>query len=678
MALLTKSRFKLGLQCATKLYYDSFRDIYHNKSEGDSFLQALAEGGFQVGELAKFMYPGGVDIDTLDRQEAIRLTEEALERDEVTIYEAAIQVGHKFIRVDILRKTPHGIQLIEVKSKSCDGVEEGQFFGKKGGLDSSWKPYLEDVVFQYLVMQEYLEARGEKTLVFPYLMCSDKQKQATVDGLHSMFRISEVNGRKTCIPREGIAPEDLGADILTAIRLNDAVDAILNYDYSTEHPAWEVSRFEEVILHFEQLLLSYEAGGSPWPEPMCKTCKTCEFRLDDSPEAQGKESGFDTCGRSLMAWNDEQLKAPKAYDVWNYPASKDRIAEGRWFMQELDQSDVETKDILWEEPALGDGLSTVQRKYLQVQASQTDQPQPYVDTEGLREAMEEVTYPLHFIDFETAAPAIPFFNGYRPYKGLCFQFSHHIMEKDGSVRHATEYLGLGQGEDPTWGFIDALYEALRHDEGTIFRYATHENTYLGYVRQALEERSPFDETKTQELIRFIHTITQPTRSVPDEERWKAGPRNMLDLCKWVKDFYWHPRMGGSNSIKYVLPAILEHSTVLKEKYGQAIYGSHSIPSLNFKDKTWVQHDEEGKLCDPYSLLPPVLKDFGEMQQEEEEIYVDGQLINGGAAMTAWAYMQMEEMSEAERDGLAEALKCYCELDTMAMVMIWEGWAALMD
>jgi hypothetical protein len=35
-------------------------------------------------------------------------------------------------------------------------------------------------------------------------------------------------------------------------------------------------------------------------------------------------------------------------------------------------------------------------------------------------------------------------------------------------------------------------------------------------------------------------------------------------------------------------------------------------------------------------------------------------------------MQYTDMSDQERESLSQALKKYCELDTLAMVMIWEG------
>jgi len=42
-------------------------------------------------------------------------------------------------------------------------------------------------------------------------------------------------------------------------------------------------------------------------------------------------------------------------------------------------------------------------------------------------------------------------------------------------------------------------------------------------------------------------------------------------------------------------------------------------------------------------------------------------------MIAYAYLQFSDMSDAERELYRQALLRYCELDTMAMVMIWEYW-----
>jgi len=100
---LTKSRFKLAVECPRKLFYTGKRE-YLDKSRDDSFLAALAEGGYQVGELAKLMYPGGVTIEELGHQIALEKTQELLKQDHVVIFEAALAHENLFIRVDILKK----------------------------------------------------------------------------------------------------------------------------------------------------------------------------------------------------------------------------------------------------------------------------------------------------------------------------------------------------------------------------------------------------------------------------------------------------------------------------------------------------------------------------------------------------------------------------------------------
>lgn len=53
---LTKSKFQLAMECPTKLFY-SGKPEYSNLKSEDAFLQALAECGFQVAEVAKAYYP---------------------------------------------------------------------------------------------------------------------------------------------------------------------------------------------------------------------------------------------------------------------------------------------------------------------------------------------------------------------------------------------------------------------------------------------------------------------------------------------------------------------------------------------------------------------------------------------------------------------------------------------
>jgi hypothetical protein len=119
---------------------------------------------------------------------------------------------------------------------------------------------------------------------------------------------------------------------------------------------------------------------------------------------------------------------------------------------------------------------------------------------------------------------------------------------------------------------------------------------------------------------------------------------------------------------------MKTSSFLQEKYSQPIYGADAgIPSMNYRDFTWWQHDGEGNPQDPYSLLTKYAEDLlGEtvLSNEDPDDLV---IAEGGAATTAYARLQFESLNPLTRVRINEALLRYCELDTLAMVMIVQGW-----
>ena len=293
-----------------------------------------------------------------------------------------------------------------------------------------------------------------------------------------------------------------------------------------------------------------------------------------------------------------------------------------------------------------------------------------MDKKGIAAEIKGWKYPLHFIDFETTALAIPFNKGLRPYEGVAFQFSHHQVEHDGSIKHKGQYLNLERGKFPSFNFIRALKAQLEHDEGTIFRYHNHENTYLNIIYNQLKNATKTDVPDKDDLINFIKDITHSGGKT--EDSW-VGKRDMIDLYQLVIKYYYHPMMGGSNSIKVVLPASLNASEFLQKKYVQPIYGDPDIiPSLNFGKMSWIQYDLNKKVINPYNLLPPLDKEYND--DELSSLFTDLEIKEGGAAMMAYARMQFTEMNEEEAKRIQQALLRYCELDTFAMVLIWEYWA----
>src|SRR5690606_11238463 len=123
----TKTLFKLALECPTKLYYAGNAELYQNTQEENAFLEALKDGGFQVGALAKQYISGGVDLEDYTNQQALEKTRELLKQDKVIIYEALLEIDKMRVRADILVKDGNKVQVIEVKSKSYKVEDDCKF-----------------------------------------------------------------------------------------------------------------------------------------------------------------------------------------------------------------------------------------------------------------------------------------------------------------------------------------------------------------------------------------------------------------------------------------------------------------------------------------------------------------------------------------------------------------------
>lgn len=651
---LTKSRFKIGYECPTKLFYQDDKS-YGNKNIDNSFLEALAAGGFQVGELAKLYHPGGIEITTMDKDAAAQETAELLKNDNVIIYEAAFKYQNLFIKADVVAKKGNFIELIEVKAKSFDSTEQDQFYTKaslkKGTpqLSSVWEPYLVDIAFQTYVLKKSFP----QFQVTSHLMLADKTALASEDGLNQHFFLDkDESGRTQVKVTSGLTIKDLGNKILTKVSVDDEVKIVWGMSFD------ENKNFEQMVAHLSQIA---EKGLFVKPE-IGNHCKSCEFRITKEMKAQGLKSGFENCWSVAAGLKKSDFDKDMVFDVWNFRKSTNLIDNRKYFIDQIEEEDVNPTSHAEEV-----GLSNSERQWLQIQKAQKKDAAPYLDYDGLKKEMKSWTYPLHFIDFETTMVAIPFHKGRRPYEQIAFQFSHHVVTKDGKVYHQDEYLNREKGKFPNFDFVRALMRALSKDQGTIFRYATHENTVLNQIKYQLKETKEKVSDKEQ-LIQFIEEITECS----DESKKRIGPRNMVDMCELVKKYFYHPLTKGSNSIKKVLPAILNESKYLQDKYSKPIYGSSSeLSSLNFKDWSWIEKDHLGKVLDPYKRLPPVFNDLDlEMM---DSLITEGSIADGGAAMTAYARMQFTQMSEVESERVTKALLKYCELDTFAMVMIFEYW-----
>jgi len=166
-------------------------------------------------------------------------------------------------------------------------------------------------------------------------------------------------------------------------------------------------------------------------------------------------------------------------------------------------------------------LSKIQERIRDCVASSAD----FVAPEITRELMD-VQYPVHFLDFETISPAIPRYAGTRPYQTLPFQWSDHILSKDGAIEHR-EYL-CEEDKDPREEFTETLLETLGKT-GSIF-------VYTSYEKRIIEDLAELFPQYHKDLLAIL-------------DRFK-------DLHAVVRKHVYHREFHGSFSLKAVLPALV--------------------------------------------------------------------------------------------------------------------------
>jgi hypothetical protein len=148
-----------------------------------------------------------------------------------------------------------------------------------------------------------------------------------------------------------------------------------------------------------------------------------------------------------------------------------------------------------------------------------------LDPRGVSQ-IKSLPYPRYYIDFETIAFAVPIWNGTRPYMQVPFQWSCHVELNNNDLKHF-EFLDIS-GKDPRRDFAESLINVVR-TEGPVLVYNG------GFEGARLKELALIFPDLSKELLAIV-------------ERF-------FDLLPFAREFYYHPNMRGSWSIKDVLPTI---------------------------------------------------------------------------------------------------------------------------
>lgn len=226
-------------------------------------------------------------------------------------------------------------------------------------------------------------------------------------------------------------------------------------------------------------------------------------------------------------------------------------------------------------------------KQLRQMSHQVADQKDEIDRESIRDFLNTLSYPLYFLDFETSQAVIPEYEGVKPYQQIPFQYSLHYIEHEGGPLLHKEFLAES-GTDPRRQIAERLCEDIP------------QNVCVTAYNKG------FECGRIKELAATFPDLSNHLMNIQS---------NIKDLLvPFQSGYYYTKAMGGSFSIKSVLPALFPND-----------------PSLDY-------HNLE-------------------------------QIHNGGEAMSI--FPRIKDMPKDEAERTRHNLLKYCELDTYAMVKIWE-------
>ncbi len=169
-----------------------------------------------------------------------------------------------------------------------------------------------------------------------------------------------------------------------------------------------------------------------------------------------------------------------------------------------------------------------QKKQQKIQYKTTKNGEHHADKEELAKFIKGLKYPIYFMDFESYQTAIPLYNNSKPYQHLPFQFSVHVIKKQGDTPKHYSFIASGS-KDPRLNFAQELRSVIG-EYGTVLVYY-----------------QSFEKSRLKEIAEFF----------PDESNWiESVIKRFVDLYEPFRNFaYYHPSQDGSASLKKVLPAL---------------------------------------------------------------------------------------------------------------------------
>ena len=458
MPLLTKSNYLSGLQCPKLLWI--IKNDKERIPEPDELAQQKFSVGNIIGEYAKKVFEGGIDLAGLGFKENIEATKKELDK-KVPLFEAGFLEDNLFSRADVLFPVGDEWDIIEVKSATK----------------------VKDINIHDVAFQKYVYEKAGLKIRKCFLM--------------------HVNNEYV---RDGeIEPEEFFVQ-------TDITEKVEEFSKG----------IEERIQNMVKIINSSE-------EPKCSIGIYC----NDPYECGIKEECWKNVPEDSI-FDFYRMLSKKKFELYNSGIKK-----------------------LNEVP---DGVKLNDKQ--KIQRLLANNGNKHIEPDKIKLFLDNLKYPLYYLDFETINPAIPKFDAMKPYQRIPFQFSLHIQEsKDSELKHIS-FLAEGTN-DPRPKFLQELKDNLG-EEGDILVY--NQSFEKGVMRECSDAFPEFKEWY--------------------EKNIKSRIKDLWDVFR--NFWYYDSRQKGSASIKYVLPVMSDLS------YKEMDIKNGALASYEYERVTYDSDVEEDR------------------------------------------------------------------------------------
>lgn len=590
--------------CPLKLHY-----LVQEATETDNDRGFLykSESRIMLRRALGMLYPGGKETDR-NYKAAIRQTRTWMEEPQAVIFGGLTVWGNYRARLPVLIREGNQLTLLQLHGKLWKPAET--ILQVRSLKSRKLFEYVREAAYKKWILNKlYPDLDVTVQLCFP-----NPKFRSAIDNLFESLAF-------------GTAKKENIESLFIKVEADLAVNEVLTGSASGSiHPFFKGKPIQK---QFEWM--GEQIAGTPDDVPFIITdaCKLCSYRINTPKSSKG-------CWESHI---EQNYKNPHRHVFDLIGFGNDQEASKRNYFQEeveLPPGVSSFKDIYRHTAGT---ISIQQRRVLQLLSSRNRELPLHWLKKRLLEKIDEITFPVHFVDFEAATSAIPMEKSGSPYKPVLFQFSCHSLHHDGRLDHH-QWLDSNSRGFPHENFVRRLTDIPHINRGVIMQYSPFEKQALTTLNRDFIRNRPHNDSLVLKLRKLIEGSDELKES------------RFLDMNKLVRDFYYNSEMNDGLGLKQVFFSTIKTSYYLRQRYQEPVnFGGARIHLVK---------EENGEFVNPYSLIQ----------------YDDETIDEGLTAMHAWLHTKTPFCGEKKRSEIHSALRRYCSLDSLALVMIFQHWSHL--